>query len=289
VRFRIVRDLNAYWHVLKFSFGVGIGTLMGMIKLQGTQLIINVFFTTTVNSAIAVANVVNQFIQMFANNISKSIAPQIYKSYAADNEDRYTYLVCLASRLTYLVMLMISLPFLLIPETLFDLWLDEIPDGTLTFSRLMIIDILIISLNSGIVDLIFASGKIYLYQITVNILIAISVLAGFVAVKSGFGGESLFYCYMIFSAIIFFIRPVIMLRVVHFKISFLIKDSYLPVFYVTLLTAPVFLLRCHINAWILIFIAMLWYLAVVWLTGLNKAERHLIINYTHDKFHKKTI
>lgn len=289
VRFRIVRDLNAYWHVLKFSFGVGIGTLMGMIKLQGTQLIINVFFTTTVNSAIAVANVVNQFIQMFANNISKSIAPQIYKSYAADNEDRYTYLVCLASRLTYLVMLMISLPFLLIPETLFDLWLDEIPDGTLTFSRLMIIDILIVSLNSGIVDLIFASGKIYLYQITVNILIAISVLAGFVAVKSGFGGESLFYCYMIFSAVIFFIRPVIMLRVVHFNISSLIKDSYLPVFYVTLLTAPAFLLRCHINAWILIFIAMLWYLAVVWLTGLNKAERHLIINYAHDKFHKKRI
>lgn len=289
VRFGIVRDLNAYWDVLKFSFGVGIGTLMGMVKLQGTQLIINVFFTTTVNSAIAVANVVNQFIQMFANNISKSIAPQIYKSYAADNEDRYTYLVCLASRLTYLVMLMISLPFLLIPETLFDLWLDEIPDGTLTFSRLMIIDILIISLNSGIVDLILASGKIYLYQITVNILIGISVIAGFIAVKSGYGGESLFYCYMVFSAIIFFIRPVIMLRVVHFNISSLIKESYLPVLYVTLLTAPVFLLRYHINAWILISITMLWYLTVVWLTGLNKAERHLIINYAHDKFHKKNI
>ena len=289
VRFHIVRDLNAYWHVLKFSLGVGIGTFMGMIKLQGTQLIINIFFATTVNSAIAVANAVNHLIQMFANNISKSIAPQIYKSHSTGDEDRYTYLVCLSSRMTYLVMLMISLPFLLIPEAIFGLWLKEIPEGTLMFSRLMIIDILIVSLNSGIVDVIFASGRIYLYQIVINILIAASIILGFLCIRAGFGGESLFYCYIFFSAIIFFIRPIIMLRVVHFKISSLIKDSYLPVFYVTLLTAPVFLLRHHINAWTLIIIAMLWYLTVVWTLGLNKTEKNMIISYTHDKFYKKHI
>lgn len=289
VRFRLVRDLQAYWTVLKFSFAVGIGTLMGMIKLQGTQLIINVFFTTTVNSAIAVANAVNQLIQMFANNISKSIAPQIYKSHATGDEDRYTYLVCLSSRLTYLVMLMVSLPFLLIPETLFGLWLKEIPEGTLLFSRLMIIDILIVSLNSGIVDVIFASGRIYLYQIVVNILVAASVILGFLCVRAGFGGESLFYCYIIFSVIIFFTRPVIMLRVVKFHIPILIKESYLPVFYVTLLTAPVYLLRHHINAWLLIFVAMLWYLAVVWFTGLDTKEKTAILNYAYGRIRKKDI
>lgn len=289
VRFRLVRDLQAYWTVLKFSFAVGIGTLMGMIKLQGTQLIINVFFTTTVNSAIAVANAVNQLIQMFANNISKSIAPQIYKSHATGDEDRYTYLVCLSSRLTYLVMLMVSLPFLLIPETLFGLWLKEIPEGTLLFSRLMIIDILIVSLNSGIVDVIFASGRIYLYQIVVNILVAASVILGFLCVRAGFGGESLFYCYIIFSVIIFFTRPVIMLRVVKFHIPTLIKESYLPVFYVTLLTAPVYLLRHHINAWLLVFIAMLWYLTVVWILGLNATEKKTIIKYAYGRIRKKDI
>lgn len=289
VRFRLIRDLAAYWTVLKFSFAVGIGTLMGMIKLQGTQLIINVFFTTIVNSAIAVANAVNQLIQMFANNISKSIAPQIYKSHAAGDEERYTYLVCLSSRITYLVMLMVSLPFLLIPETLFGLWLKEVPEGTLLFSRLMIIDILIVSLNAGIVDLIFASGRIYLYQIVVNILVATSVVAGFLAVKSGFGAESLFYFYMIFSAIIFFIRPIIMLRVVKFRISSLIRDSYLPVFYVTLLTAPVFLLRETINAWLLILIVMLWYLTIVWFTGLEAKEKKAILNYVHDRIFKRDI
>lgn len=287
VRFKPVHDINAYWNVLKFSFGVGIGTLMGMIKLQGTQLIINAFFNTAVNSAVAVANTVNRLIQMFANNISKSIAPQIYKSQAVGNERRYTYLVCLSSRVTYLVMLMVSLPFLLIPETLFGLWLKEVPDGTLVFSRLMIIDILIVSLNSGIVDLIFASGKIMEYQITVNILVALSVAAGFLAVKAGLGGESLFYCYILFSAIIFFIRPILMLRVVKFKVSALFKESYLPVFIVTILTAPTYLLRNHLNVWALLITSMLWYLAVVWTAGLNSTEKKKIITFVYDKLNKK--
>lgn len=277
VRLCLVRDLKAYWYVLKFSFGVGIGTAMGMVKHQGTQLIINAFFNTTVNSAIAVANVVNQFIQMFAFNISKSIAPQIYKSYAANDEDRYTYLVCLSSRMTFMVMLMVSLPFLLIPETLFGLWLKEIPDGTLIFSRLMIFDILIISLNSGITDIVFASGKIYVYQIVVSTLAGISVLSGFFAVKGGLGSDSLFYCYMFFSFVTFLIRPIILLHIIKFKIWVLIKESYFPVFLVSLLTAPIFLLHNILNEWVFIAVAMLWYLIIVWITGLHKDERAAII------------
>ena len=283
VRFKPVRDTKAYLNVLKFSFGVGIGTVMSILKLQGTQLIINAFFNTTVNSAIAVANTVNRLILMFASNISKSIVPQIYKSHAVGDEKRYTYLVCLSSRLTYIVMLMISLPFLLIPETLFGLWLKEVPEGTIVFSRLMIIDILIMSLNSGIVDFIFASGKIFEYQITVNILVALSVVVGFLAVRGGYGGESLFYCYIFFSAAIFFIRPFLMLRVVKFKISALLKDSYLSVFVITLLTAPLFLLRHHVNPWLLLMIAMLWYFSVVWIAGINSSEKKKISNYVRNR------
>lgn len=282
-RFYLVRDVKAYVNVMRFSLGVGFGTLMGMIKLQGTQLLINTFFGTLVNSAIAVANTVNGMIQMFAQNISKSIVPQIYKSYAANDVARYTYLVCLSSRVTYLVMLMVSLPFLLIPDTLFALWLKTVPDGTITFSRLMIIDILIVSLNAGIVDLIFASGRIYLYQIVVNILIGISVLAGFLALRAGLSSEYLFYSYIFFSAIIFFIRPIIMLHEISFNIKALISESYLPVFYVTMLTMPLFLIKGLMNPWLLTFASMGWYLTVSFIVGLTKAEKNKISEFVHEK------
>ena len=177
-----------------------------------------------------------------------------------------------------MVMLMVALPFLLIPEALFGLWLKEIPDGTLTFSRLMIIDILIISLNSGITDIVFASGKIYIYQIIVSTLVGASVICGFFALKNGFGSESLFYCYMLFSFLTFLIRPIILLRIIKFKIWILIKESFFPVFLVSLLTAPVSLLRHHLNDWLFLIVALLWYMTVVWITGLNANERVAIIH-----------
>lgn len=283
VRLRFVRDRRAYDDVLRFATGVGIGTLTGMVKLQGTQLLINAFFGTLLNSAVAVANTVNSLIQMFAQNISKAIAPQIYKSYAAHNEQRYTYLVCLSSRFTYLVMLAVALPFLLIPETLFGLWLKDIPEGTIAFSRLMIIDILIVSLNAGIVDIIFASGRIYLYQIVVNTLLALSIVLGGIALRLGLPAQYLFYSYIIFSALIFFIRPVIMLRVVKFDVRSLVRESYLPVLTVSALTAPVWLCRELMNPWLCMLLAMLWYGVLVWLIGLQRNERQKLIQLLHAK------
>lgn len=283
VRFRLVCDHRAYRDVLCFATGVGIGTLVGMIKIQGTQLLINAFFGTLLNSAIAVANTVNSLIQMFAQNISKAIAPQIYKSYAAQDKQRYTYLVCLSSRFTYLVMLAVALPFLLIPETLFGIWLKDIPEGTITFSRLMIIDILIVSLNAGIVDVILASGRIYLYQIVVNTLLALSIVLGGCALWLEMPAQYLFYSYIVFSALIFFIRPIIMLRVVKFDVRTLVRESYLPVLIVTALTVPAWLCREWLNPWLYILMAMLWYGILVWLIGLQRKERQKLIQFLHDK------
>jgi hypothetical protein len=141
----------------------------------------------------------------------------------------------------------------------------------------MIVDILIISLNSGITDIIFASGKIYTYQIIVSSLTGISVVAGFFTVKMGFGSESLLYCYILFSFITFLIRPFILLHEINFRIYTLIKDSYIPVFLVSILTTPVFQLPQYVNAWGAVTIAMLWYLATVWIVGFNKNERASIL------------
>lgn len=288
VHFSFVKEPEPYLNVLKFATGVGIGTFVGMTKLQGTQLIINAFFGTMVNSAIAVANTVNQLIQMFANNINKSIAPQIYKSYAVLDENRYTYLLCLCSRVTYMAMLTISLPFLLMPTVIFGLWLKNVPDGTILFSRLMITDILIVSLNAGIVDLIFASGKIYRYQIVVNTIITIAILSGFFAVKNGMGSASLLYCYIASSFLIFFIRPFILVRVVKINIYRLLKESYIPVLTLTMLVMPLFYLKKHVSLPFFIPLAVCWYGMLVFIIGLNKNERKQIVSYVVNRINKKS-
>lgn len=277
-QFKIVTDTAKYISVIKFSLAIGYGALATIAKTQGSALIINMFFSTAMNAGLAVANAVSSMLQLFANNAQKSISPQIVKNYASGNNNRSVYLVCLASRVTYLLMFAVSIPFIFSPEAIFQIWLKDIPPYAITFTRLLIVDLLILSINAGITDYIYATGKIKTYQITINTLVALSVIVGFYTIKNGMRPENLFYIFILFSFIVFIIRPIILLRVSNFNIKQLIKESYVPVFIITLLTLPLLLLKPILNAWALLAVTYVYFTSICFRIGLNKNERTFFAN-----------
>ncbi len=274
---KFVRGWKRYREVLGFSVGIAIGALASIVKSQGGALIVNAFFSAAMNAGLAIANSVCNILLTFANNAQKSISPQIVKNYAKGDIERSTILVCLASRVTYLSMFTVAVPFLLVPEKILDIWLAETPPYAITFIRLFIVDLLILSVNAGINDFIFASGRIKLYQIIVNGFLVLSVITGYAILKAGYAPEYLFYVYIFFSLVIFFIRPLLLTRVVKFDIRLLVVRSYIPVFGVTLLFLPVFLVKAQAEAWIgawcFLAVAYVYYLALVWFLGLGSNER----------------
>lgn len=285
-RFRIVTDTTKYISVIKFSLAIGYGALATIAKTQGSALIINMFFSTAMNAGLAVANSVSSMLQLFANNAQKSISPQIVKSYASGNNSRSVYLVCLASRVTYLLMFAVSIPFIFTPEIIFQIWLKNIPPYAIAFTRLLIVDILILSINAGITDYIYATGKIKIYQIVINTLVALSVVAGFYTLKNGMKPENLFYIFILFSFIIFIIRPIILLKVSKFNIKQLIKESYIPVFIITVLTLPLLIFKPFLNAWALLCITYTYFTFICIRIGLNKKERTYLINKLQELFRR---
>lgn len=284
--FKLIYDKSKYISVIKFSIAIGYGALATIAKVQGGALVINIFFSTAMNAGLAVANSVSSMLQLFANNAQKSISPQIVKSYASGNEQRSEYLVCLASRVTYLLMLSVSLPFLFIPEQIFSIWLKEIPPYAISFTQLLIVDILILSINAGITDYIYATGKIRAYQLIVNTLVALSVVVGFYAIKSGLRPENLFYIYILFSFIVFLTRPLILIKISKFNIRKLIKESYIPVFSITLLIMPLLLLKPILNAWIMIVIVYIYFICICCRFGLKSNERHFLLEKYKIFIHK---
>ena len=272
-RFVFVRDWRKYYDVLNFSIGIGIGAIATIGKAQGGALIINMFFNTAMNAGLAVANSVSTILQTFANNVQKPISPQIVKNYASGNMRRCTYLVCLASKATYLSMFFVSIPFMIAPEAIFGLWLKEVPPYAVTFTHLLIVDLLIFSINAGVNDFVFATGKIKLYQAIVNTLLVSSIVVGYVAMKKGMPPEWLFYVYILFSFIVFVVRPFIIIRITKFDIKSLVRGSYVPVFLVTLLFLPVLWLRGLMGALPCVAVAYAYFVALLYLAGLNSEER----------------
>ena len=272
-RFVFVRQWAKYSEVLKFSASIGIGAIAMIGKVQGGALIINMFFTTAMNAGLAVANSVNTILMTFANNAQKPISPQIVKSYAVGDMQRCTNLVCLASKTTYLSMFFVSIPFLISPELIFGLWLKSVPPYAVAFTRLLIIDSLIFSINAGVTDFVNATGKIKVYQIVINSLIASAVVVGYLFIRCGMLPEYLFYVYIVFSFIVFLVRPFILTHISQFDVKHLVYSSYVPVLTTTLAFLLVFLIKPYVGQLQCCIVAYAYFSVLVYVFALNQIER----------------
>lgn len=275
-QFTFVRDWAKYKDVLKFSLAIGYGALALIAQTQGGALLINMFFSTTMNAGLAVATSVTNMLQTFSNNAQKSISPQVVKSYAANNIPRCINLVCLSSKVTYFAMFYISVPFLLSPELIFGIWLKETPPYATMFTQLLIINMLVNSINAGLADYVFATGRIKVYQFVVNTLIGLSVVAGYFILRQGLQPEKLFYVYIAFSILVTVVRPFLIKRISSFDISSLVRGSYLPAISVTILFVPIFLLKTNFAPILYLLIAYLYLGVLTYWLALNKNERSYI-------------
>ena len=281
-KFSFVKRWADYKEVIVFSIAIGYGAIALIAQNQGGALLINTFFSTAMNAGLAVTNI----LQTFANNCQKSISPQVVKSYAAGNQSRCLNLVCLSSKVTYFAMLFISVPFLLVPETILGIWLKETPPFAILFMRLLIVNMLINSINAGLADFVFATGKIKLYQFVVNTLTGISVIVGYIFLKLGQQPENLFYVYIAFSIVVTIVRPFLIKRISSFDISSLTRGSYLPAILSTILFCPICLLKAYLTTPIYLVTAYVYLITISYLIALNKSERSYINEFISNKIKK---
>lgn len=287
VKLRFVKEKQMYKDVLSFSIWVGYGALATVGKAQGAALIINMFFNTVMNTALGLANKVNHIVLMFAQNVSKSIAPQITKSYAAGHKQRSMRLVCLSSKISFLVVFFVSTPFLLEPDYMFDLWLGDVPPYVTIFSTLVIIDSLIGSLNAGIPELIFASGKIKNYQVIVNTFFLLSIVAAFFVLKTGVPAYYLQVTYIAFSVIVLIVRQIVLNVIVKFDNKQLLLKSYLPSLCIALLVVPFMIIKMPFHPILNIGIVMVYESFLLYFIGLSKNEKNKVISFVKSKIKRK--
>lgn len=142
------------------------GTLSG----QGVNLLINFFKGPAVNAARGLSDTVQRSVSMFVNNFTIALTPQITKAYAAQDMSYVKYLTYRGSRFAFYIMFFISLPVILEAEFVFTLWLGNVPEHTINFNRLALIDC-----SMGLFYTVFgtvqnASGNIRNYRIILSII-----------------------------------------------------------------------------------------------------------------------
>lgn len=278
VKWKFDWDKEKYKEMFWFSNWTIIGAVASLGKSTGSQLILNFFFGTLLNAAFGVANQLNSFVVMFSQNLGQAAVPQITKSHSGGNNKRTLDLVAYISKYTFILMLIPSLPILLETEFLVKIWIGEIPEYTIAFCRLMVVNGLISSLMGGVPAAINASGKVKWFHIVLSSISLSTLPIAYTLFKFGLPPYIIQIVYIITTILATTTSLILLKKVINYNVSYLLKVSYLNALYIIITISPLFFVIRAFPASNYRFILgslsiLLWGLFMIYLVGLDQNEK----------------
>lgn len=166
---KYLKDIASYagWNV--------IGAIAVIFRNHGLNILMNLFFTPVMNAAHTIASQISGLFTQFVNNVYIATRPQITKQYAAGNISEMWNITFRSSRYAFYLMSLIVIPCIIEIPAFLRLWLHEVPDYTVIFSRLMLLSLLLDTITNQIIGVFQAENKIKYYQ-TVSSVILLSVV-----------------------------------------------------------------------------------------------------------------
>lgn len=184
--------------MISFSGWNIFGSFAYMIKGQGLNMLLNIFFGPIVNAARGISTMVMNAIQGFQANIVIAFRPQIVQSYASGNNERVLNLFYSLSKVSFILLTTISIPVILEIDYILNIWLgNQVPEYTVTFTILVLINMIVSSLNTPISQIVHATGKMRNYQIGTSIIICAILPVSWIFLKMGFNPVSVYWISLI--------------------------------------------------------------------------------------------
>lgn len=183
-------DKKRLWEMFSFAGWNVLGSIANIMRSQGINIVLNIFFNPAVNAARGIAFHVNSAIASFSNNFYTAVRPQIIKTYAMQQYEQMFNIIFYSSRLAYYLLFLISLPVLLLTDEILKLWLVTPPPLSTLFVQLTVLNSLLEVLNFPLVNGLQACGKIRGYQIFISISYLMVLPVSYLFYKIGYPAET---------------------------------------------------------------------------------------------------
>lgn len=295
-KFKLFWDKGLYKQMSGFAGWNLFGSVAWLLRDQGLNIVLNLFFGTAINAARGVASQVSSAVMGFISNFQVALNPQITKNYATGNIPEMEKLSYLGIKFSFLLLFTMAFPLCLNIDYVLHLWLVEVPDYTALFIILIMVDSLAGNLfGVPLMTSLSATGKIRNYQIVVSCIILCILPAGYVALRLGYDAPSVFYISIVFTLVSGFVRFLFCRKQIGYSLRRMAREVLLPIAGVSVLSLPLpivikslwlgaqtfanFILLCVIAASITV--------VVSWVVGLKSHERQTLVNVVKNKFHKK--
>ncbi|MDL2241963.1 hypothetical protein LJB91_03555 [Bacteroidales bacterium OttesenSCG-928-L03] len=175
----LIKEMLAFVSLLLFT------VLAQVVRDNGLTLLVNLFFGLVLNAAFAIASQVSHLVTGFVMNFKQSIVPQLMAAWGAGDKNAVYGLINLGTKITFLLMLVISLPIITESEFLLRIWLKAPPLYSSNLVSLAIISVNISSFTYFLYQAVHATGKIKSQQIAISVLYFLNILFIYLAYKLG--------------------------------------------------------------------------------------------------------
>ena len=254
-----------------------------IFNTQGISILINIFFGVAFNAARGLASSMEAIIKKFCNDFTTAMKPQITKSYAAGEIQEMNKLICMGTRLSFCMMLVMSLPLIFEAHTVLHIWLGKVPDYTVSFFRLSMVASLITMLGHAGYTACMATGNIKWYTIIMTLVGFLVFPMTWIAFKYGAPVESAYYAFIIVYALLEIVRLFLMRHLWGFPIMLFVSDVIKPVTIVSVLSIifPFILYNVLsdgvIKSVIVILVSLISGFLSVYYLGLRQRERQYVM------------
>ena len=254
-------------------------------RKQGLVMLINLFFGLAINAAYAIAVQVSNMVNTFVLNIKQPIVPQMMASYGAGDKNAMFQLINYGTKITALMMLILTLPIIFEIDYLLELWLKTPPEYSSPLVILVLVNINISSFTYFLYQGVHATGNITKQQIWMSSLFVVNIMLIYVFFKLGFNFYYALYITIFISICQCLVNLIMAKKYYSYSISFFLRDSFVPCLIVSgLISISLYGLR-------LLMPSSIWRVLLVGIVGvglcavlgyyivLNKEERALALAF----------
>jgi len=274
---RIVIELTSFasWSLF--------GVLCVIGRNQGVAVMLNIFFSTVINAAYGIANQINAQLMYFSQTLMNAMRPQIMKNEGAGNRNAMIDLALKANKYSFFLFTMFALPFYQQLPLILQLWLKDVPPHTVEFCKAILLLTMMNQMNMGVMTAVQAIGKIKVYQTIAGGIQLLTLPVGYVLLKWGhpphfviWGSFVLETISTIFRAFYFSYLTAFPVFTYLRKVSVACLVPLLIAYAITYNIATLVEVQSVIGLMGYIAISFVVYFILVYILGLESAERHIL-------------
>lgn len=167
-RLKLTKDKKLYKGLLFFSGWALYGSIASVGLIQGSTILLNVFFGPVIVAAFAVSLQINNAFGTLCNSMVMAFRPAMIKAYAEKNFGYLNKLFAVANKFLLYLLLTIGIPLIIGMEYILCWWLKDVNADMVLFARFIIVYIICFSLHNPITIIMQAAGKVKEYHFPVE-------------------------------------------------------------------------------------------------------------------------